>query len=276
MTNKMPLTSILIKATCAAGLIWAFFSQFNNAISPKNIQHMNDTICTREIFQEKSYIVCVADPKLDDIMLFLNGVDGRPYKSFSSVERMLKQNGKTLSFAMNAGMYHTDFSPVGLYIENGKTIHDISTANGVGNFYMKPNGVFYLEKGKAGIVDSETYLKKKLHPVYATQSGPMLVIQNNIHHRFIPNSTFLEYRNGVGVTETGKVIFVISEQRVNFNEMAHFFRDRQQTPNALFLDGSISSIFAPNLGRFDWWHSLGPMVGVVVDSELPPRPTSAN
>lgn len=256
---------MLITTTCVIGLLWGMFSHFNVSKSPINGQDVSNDICKRERFNEKSYIVCRADPNFDNIELFLNRPDGKPYKGFSEVEKMLNQKGKKLAFAMNAGMFHADFSPVGLYIENSNTVHNISTADGAGNFFMKPNGVFYLEKGKAEIVDSETYLKRKLQPDFATQSGPMLVIQNNIHPRFIPNSRFLEYRNGVGVTETGEVVFVISEQRVNFNEMAHFFRDRQKTPNALFFDGSISSLYAPNLRRFDWWSSLGPMIGVVVE-----------
>jgi len=219
--------------------------------------------CRREAFEEKPYIVCRAQPDRDDIRLFLHDSQGRAYKRFAPLNAELAKKGKKLVFAMNAGMYHADYNAVGLYVENGLEGHAISTKDGPGNFHMKPNGIFYLDEGKAGILDTQSYLASGIKPFFATQSGPMLVIDNQIHPRFIPNSPFLEYRNGVGVTAQGEVLFVISETKVNFDEMARFFRDRLATPNALFLDGSISSLYAPELGRADWWYPMGPIIGVV-------------
>jgi len=165
---------------------------------------------------------------------------------------------------MNAGMYHDDYRAVGLYVEGETESHPISTRDGPGNFHLKPNGVFFIADGKAGVLETQNYLAQDITPQFATQSGPMLVIDNQLHPRFIVNSPFLHYRNAVGVDKMGMVIFVISESRVNFDEMARLFRDRLQSPNALFLDGSISSLYAPEVHRFDWWHSLGPIIGVVV------------
>ncbi|UXM94192.1 phosphodiester glycosidase family protein [Bartonella sp. HY329] len=228
-------------------------------------ERLKKQFCSTDSFEYKTYVVCRANPSLDRIELFLNGADGKPYKRFYRLENALNAENKTIAFAMNAGMYHADYTAVGLYVENGKELHSISTKDGPGNFHMKPNGVFFINNGKAGILDTDSFIARGLKPQLATQSGPMLVINNEIHHRFIPQSPYLEYRNGVGVTNDGEVIFIISEQKVNFDEMARFFRDKLKTPNALFFDGSISSLYSPELSRKDWWHGLGPIIAVTLD-----------
>ena len=220
--------------------------------------------CYHQKFENKSYIVCEVDPEKYDISLFLDDANGQPFKYFRNVEKYLREQGKTIAFAVNGGMYHKDFSAVGLYIENGKTLHPVSTKDGPGNFHMKPNGIFFVEGKKAGVMDTDRFLKLTIKPDIATQSGPMLVIENKIHPRFIVNSPYLEYRNGVGVRTDGTVVFANSEGRVNFEEFARFFRDEMKTPNALFLDGSISSLYAPELKRYDWWYGLGPIIAVAI------------
>lgn len=223
--------------------------------------------CLKDVFENKSYIVCRANPDHDKIELFLNDENNEPFKRFYRLENALNAQEKTIAFAMNAGMYHADYAAVGLYVENNRELYPISTKDGSGNFHMKPNGVFFIYNGKAGVLDTNSFIALDIKPQLATQSGPMLVINNVLHKRFIPQSSFLEYRNGVGVTDRGEVIFVLSEEKVNFDEMARFFRDKLKTPNALYFDGSISSIYMPELGRKDWWYALGPIIAVVVDKE---------
>lgn len=237
--------------------------------SPDNSE--DHTFCKRETFENKSYIVCSVDPSKLKIALFLNDAANRPFKYFRNIEKMLQTRGQTLAFAVNGGMYHKDYSAVGLYVENGKELHPLSTKDGPGNFHMKPNGVFFIRNDKAAILDTEAFKKISFMPDLATQSGPMLVINNAIHPRFIPNSPYLEYRNGVGVREDGTVVFVNSEMKVNFDELARFFRDSLKTPNALFLDGSISSLYAPEMKRYDWWYGLGPIIGVVIPADEKPN-----
>ena len=53
-----------------------------------------------------------------------------------------------------------------------------------------------------------------------------------------------------------------SEAPVNFHEFATMFRDVLRCPDALFLDGTISSLHAPKLNRSDFRMDLGPMIGV--------------
>ena len=97
----------------------------------------------------------------------------------------------------------------------------------------------------------------------ATQSGPLLVEAGRIHPVFKPGSTSLLFRNGVGVVEPHTVCFAISEEPVNFYEFATLFRDVLHCPDALFLDGTISSLHAPALKRSDKKIDLGPMIGIV-------------
>ena len=54
------------------------------------------------------------------------------------------------------------------------------------NFYMMPNGVFYINENKAYIDETTNSIKykSKINPSQATQSGPMLVINNEHHPAF--------------------------------------------------------------------------------------------
>jgi uncharacterized protein YigE (DUF2233 family) len=166
-------------------------------------------------------------------------------------------------------MYHEDRSPVGLYVEAGEEQAPLNTNDGPGNFHLKPNGVFYvLENGMAGVDETSAFLMtKRKPPPYATQSGPMLVINGEIHPRFLPDSESLKRRNGVGVTDEGDVVFVLADTPVRFYDFAAFFRDELQAPNALYLDGTISRLYAPALDRNDPGLAMGPIVGVVATLE---------
>ena len=45
---------------------------------------------------------------------------------------------------MNGGMYTEERSPVGLFIKEGKIIKTVNKSKGTGNFYLQPNGIFYI------------------------------------------------------------------------------------------------------------------------------------
>ena len=161
-------------------------------------------------------------------------------------------------------MYHRDRSPVGLYVEGGQQQKRANTNDGPGNFHLKPNGVFYIdEDGQAGVAETEAFLGVSLRPYYATQSGPMLVIDGAIHPRFLPASTSRKIRNGVGIAPNGDVVFVKSEAPVTFFTFAQFFATEVGAKNALFLDGTISRLYATELDRNDNGYPMGPIVGVV-------------
>ncbi len=215
----------------------------------------------------RNYIVCSFDTAKDRLALFWRGPNGQPYGGFEPVAANLKQAGKRLAFAMNAGMYRADESPVGLYVEDGHQLSPANTRSREGNFHLKPNGIFYFGRNGAGVMETERFLKARIAPDYATQSGPMLVINGAIHPKIEATGTSEKVRNGVGVKDGHIVIFAISTEPVTFYQFASLFRDRLDCPNALFLDGSISSLYAPTLDHIDRWQPMGPIVGVVETSK---------
>ncbi len=224
--------------------------------------------CRDFVNQGASYAVCEFDTRKSDVRLFLRDGQGEIYGGFSSLKSALENKGESLAFAMNAGMYGKDRAPVGLYIEGGKTLHPANARAGKGNFHMKPNGVFWVDGAKAGVTETGRFLALRLHPAYATQSGPLLVVGGRINPHIHDSGSSEKIRNGVCVAEGHLLRFAISNQPVTFHAFAHLFRERLQCPDALFLDGSISSLYAPSLGRNDMFRPMGPIVGVVENKNL--------
>ncbi|MBL3569568.1 hypothetical protein BV509_00060 [Rhodovulum sulfidophilum] len=212
----------------------------------------------------RGYVVCSADPATDDLRLFLKTDQGGIYGSFGRVNQALAARGETLAFAMNAGMYHPDRRPVGLYVEDGRQQMHAVAAAGPGNFGMLPNGVLCLEDGRAEVIETRAYLEAPPECRYATQSGPMLVIDGALHPRFLSDSDSRYVRNGVGVDAEGRLHFAISDAPVTFHEFGRLFRDVLKTPDALYFDGKVSKLYAPDLGRNDAGLPMGPIVGAVV------------
>ncbi len=218
--------------------------------------------CRSVNYDGNSYIVCQFDLRHYTLKLFWKQPNGEPYGSLQNVPR----KGQ-LVFATNGGMYQADRTPLGLYVENGRELVRANTAVGVGNFYIKPNGVFYVSGDSASILDTRKFLQQRPRSDIATQSGPMLVINGAINPHFSPNSYSRKIRNGVGVQDGHRLVFVISNNPVTFSTFANFFRDILHCSNALYLDGSISSIYAPSIQRADYLWPLGPIIGVYTRSE---------
>lgn len=226
-----------------------------------------DAACAPFDHEGRGYVLCEVTPA-DDLRLFHSGPDGL-YGNFAAVNAALAAQGMTLGFAMNAGMYAPDFSPLGLYIEDGAERAPIVTAAGPGNFGMLPNGVFCATANGFAVIESRAFAAKPRACRIATQSGPMLVIDGKLHPRFLPDSDSLYIRNGVGVSADGqRAVFAISDQAVTFHQFGRLFRDALDLPDALYLDGSISRLYAPELGRHDtgfpFGSDLGPIIGTVI------------
>ncbi|MCP8893708.1 phosphodiester glycosidase family protein [Shinella daejeonensis] len=209
------------------------------------------------------YLVCTFDPAVDDIRLYGAATLGGGGATYDRLNTHLLRNGEYTTFAMNGGMYHPGYGPVGLLVEQGREIGALNRAAAAGNFFLKPNGVFWVGDGRAGVMETQAYEKAALAPHAATQSGPMLVIDGAIHPKFLPDGTSLQIRNGVGILPDGRVAFVISKNRVRFHDFATLFRDRLGCRDALFLDGSISSLYSPEVRRRDRLAVMGTIIAVV-------------
>jgi uncharacterized protein YigE (DUF2233 family) len=221
----------------------------------------NAQLCRTLAYGSADYVVCTIDLARYELRMFLRDSQGDPYGSLSRL--VDSAEGHKLVFAMNGGMYGEDRMPIGLYIENGRVMKPVNTASGRGNFHLKPNGIFFTFGENAGVVETGRYLAAKPHAEIATQSGPMLVIDGRVHPAFSEDSTSRKLRNGVGVRQGHIVLFAISETPVTFMEFAHLFKDALGCRDALFLDGSVSSLYAPSLGRSDGLAPLGPIIGAV-------------
>ena len=153
---------------------------------------------------------------------------------------------------------------MGLTSEDGGGTAASGTGASSGDVGVLPNGVFCVG-GRFAVVETRAFAADPPACRFATQSGPMLVIDGDLHPRFLADATSRPVRNGVGVSADGQTArFVLSADQVTLHEFGRFFRDALKAPNALYFDGSISRLHAPELGRDDIGFPLGPIVGVAV------------
>lgn len=227
--------------------------------------HNREQPCGVREFEGSRFVVCTFDARRQDMRLYSRAVDGGYLRSFEALQSELGRDARHVRFAMNAGMFNDAGAPIGLYVAEGAEQKSIALADGPGNFHMKPNGVFWQgDDGALHIETSEIYAREHRAPRWATQSGPMLLINGALHPRFAQDGASRLVRNGVGVRDEHTAYFVISSGMVSFGRFARFFRDELECQDALFLDGTVSSLWAPSIGRSDDNHALGPMV-VVLD-----------
>ncbi len=221
--------------------------------------------CEAREFEGSRFIVCAYDAARHELQLASRDADGAYLRSFNALETSLGRDARRVRFAMNAGMFNDIGAPIGLYIEDGDRQHVIRQTDGPGNFHMKPNGVFWVAaNGDVHVTVTDDFVAASPTPQFATQSGPMLLINGQLHSRFSHDGASRYLRNGVGVSDNRTAYFVISSGFVSFGRFARFFRDELGCTDALFLDGSVSSLWAPSLDRRDDNDALGPFV-VVLD-----------
>lgn len=198
---------------------------------------------------ESRLLIYEVNPKKQQLDFYWKDSAGKNYKNFRVLKKSLQKENKELIFAMNGGMFKRNLSPQGLFIDNGITRFETDTIQeGYGNFYMQPNGIFYLTKENNPVVCTTKDFLKKEHKQtikYATQSGPMLLIDGQIHSKFKKESSNLNIRNGVGILPNGNILFAMSKEEINFYDLATFFKQKG-CKNALYLDGFVSKTYLPS------------------------------
>ena len=219
--------------------------------------------CRGATFEQSRFTVCSVENGKVEIRT--SDAAGNPYRTFAALQAALGKRADDVAFAMNAGMFDEEGHAIGLLIEDGEQLHAINRREGGGNFHMLPNGVFLvLSDGTAEVITSDEFQPSDDN-AFATQSGPMLLVDGKLHPDFERDGRSRHFRNGVGIGPGGTPVFVISQDPVSFGRMARFFRDALRVKDALYFDGAVSSLWDPANGRRDTHSPLGPMVVVFED-----------
>lgn len=211
------------------------------------------------------FVTYIANPSTQDVQLYWKDEKGQVLNSLQNLKTHLEKKGRKLSFAMNGGMYMTDFSPLGLFIQNKTVVKKLNRAEASGNFYLKPNGVFFISTKQKAFVCTTEQFKNNGDVLFATQSGPMLVIDGSIHPAFKEGSSNLNIRNGVGILPDQRIVFAMSKTPVNFYDFAAYFKSLG-CRNALYLDGFVSRAYAPDKNWLQLDGNFGVMIGVTEKS----------
>jgi uncharacterized protein YigE (DUF2233 family) len=255
--HKRSLIALAVLVAAAALLAW----WLRDRMPPSVVSFGLPPICRALTFEGVAYVVCEVDTASHDVRLFHADAAGKPFGSLAAFDAAMAV--APFLFSMNAGMYHDDLSPVGLYVEDGREISGLEAGDGDGNFFLKPNGVFLIgTDGRPAILETSAYAMARPEVAYATQSGPLLVIDGALHPRFEANGTSRYVRNGVGLREDATLLFAISLSEVSFGSFARLFRDALGCSNALYFDGVVSALSNGKETVIDGGYPTGPIVAV--------------
>ena len=262
------LLNIRVLLVLSALLLISCRSSPNSGAAPRNLDNKCPVYSAEGVeascltLKNARYVVIRIDLKAARIKLLWKNPSGVSYSSLGEAYRQL---GGDLLALTNAGIYSRNHAPEGLHVEDGKTLNPLNLNDGEGNFYWKPNGVFYVTDNAAGIVESQKLntLPEPETIREATQSGPMLVIDGEVNPNLNPDSTSLHVRNGIGIKPgqrpdrhgglsdaADEVYIVISEEEVSLHDFASVFSDQLHCPNALYLDGCVSQLYLPARDRY--------------------------
>ena len=204
-----------------------------------------------------------------------NSKSSEKFSTLSNVKKYLESKNEDVLMITNGGMYTPSQDPEGLLICNSQIIEPIDTGKGplnrTLNFYMMPNGIFYIEKNKANILETQDFKEKLINntikPIYATQSGPLLLKDYKYHTDLNHNSKSKKIRSGVGVMENGNVVFIISKNSINFHDFTTVFKNILGCKDALFLDGAISLMYLKNSNPSEIGGGFGTIISVTKKSK---------
>ncbi len=247
---------MLIKWSSYIGILFLLYSCYWT--ETQSTKSENDRAAFK-LVEDTRILTYIVNPRQQCLRFYWKNEQGNNYGSFEKLKTQLAQKNEAFVFATNGGMYNKDLSPQGLFIENSKTkIKLDKKEKGYGNFYMQPNGIFYLtQDNKAAVCTVPKFQYKNVQ--YATQSGPMLVIDGALHPKFNEGSPNIHIRNGVGVLPNGDLLFAMSKEKINFYDFASFFQ-KNACENALYLDGFVSRTYLPS----EDWIQLDGNFGVII------------
>lgn len=158
-------------------------------------------------------------------------------------------NSEAPFFAITASIVDSLCKPLGLYISQGNKSGEININQGVGNFYLNPNGFIASDSTHFLINDSKNYVSSSNYN-NAIQSGPMLISSGVINSNFDKSSRNKKIRCGVGyysVNNNNFLVFAKSNSPISFYDFANLFLIKYKCNNALNLESAaLCSIHLPN------------------------------
>ncbi|MEI2273277.1 phosphodiester glycosidase family protein [Sphingobacterium sp. ML3W] len=200
--------------------------------------------CKEKIKNEDQFVIYQVSPDKGNVKLYWKNNDHTILRSIARLKKEVEARNETLLFAMNGGMFEPDNSPKGLYIDNFKMLKSIDTLKGNGNSYLPRNGIFYLTRNNQTVIVKTQKFRQSTEIRYATQSGPMLLMNGEINPIFQKDSKNLNIGNGVGILGNGDLLFVLPKEEISFYNLARFFKE-SGCKNALYLDGFVSRAYLP-------------------------------
>jgi uncharacterized protein YigE (DUF2233 family) len=116
----------------------------------------------------------VVEARPEQVRVVWKDGEGRQLRTFPEVVAFLESRGEKVAMLMNGGIFEPGGVPSGLLVQDGKELCPVNRRRGRGNFYLQPNGVFYVGGSGAGVVRTDEW------PVAgevrcAVQSGPLLM-----------------------------------------------------------------------------------------------------
>lgn len=238
-------------------------------VSPRNVaRNVSGNGIAKKITDNSGNIfdVFIVDLNKSPVAIYYKDNGGNRIGNFERLKEYLEGQSEELIFATNGGMYTSEGGPVGLLVTDSKVQNplDLKDGGSEGNFYLKPNGVFAITGKEAVIMESTRFNdwagKERVN--YATQSGPMLIIDGKVHPKFRKDSSNKVVRSGVGIINSSQVVFAISEKGVTFYDFAMLFQQQLKCNNALYLDGVVSRMYLPALERNDLEGDFGSIIAV--------------
>ncbi|MEL7447266.1 MAG: phosphodiester glycosidase family protein [Pseudomonadota bacterium] len=211
---------------------------------------ITNSACKESRFEGVPLKHCVADPSEQQIEAYLEPLPGSDRTTVEDAYAAVIDNGE-LVFMLNGGMVDSDQRPLGYFVQGGDRLAELNRADrDSGNFYLKPNGVFYGSGASWRILTTERFFSTvRDRPAFGTQSGPMLVIEGELHPEIQEDGPSRAIRSAVGVDEDGKAHFVISGEPLSFGRLARYFMDEVEATNALMLSSNRSALFNGQTGQ---------------------------